>query len=67
MIYNVYPQLQQHLPLAVLKLSGNTVQAEVLVPLQLQQHLPLAVLKLEAKDTTAPFFKSCNSTYRLRY
>ena len=61
--------MQQHLPLAVLKLfSGPIILNRNLF--SLQQHLPLAVLKLSAKLEPVEegyVGKSCNSTYRLRY
>ena len=59
-------KLQQHLPLAVLKLLQLIQEENPDNPLQ--QHLPLAVLKL---DTLGGYnydiSTGCNSTYRLRY
>ena len=58
-------QLQQYLPLAVLKRAYKPALL-VLNAFGLQQYLPLAVLKLILLiDST--IFLGCNSTYRLRY
>ena len=57
-------ELQQHLPLAVLKLSLGILYGRLL---ELQQYLLLAVLKLNAASLARPVSPRCNSTYRLRY
>ena len=57
-------QLQQYLPLAVLKLY--VANGDYAFGIVLQQYLPLAVLKLFV-ITTFHEFGRCNSTYRLRY
>ena len=62
-------QLQQYLPLAVLKpWLWKDWPSKLSLLLKLQQYLPLAVLKLLQDDTfVLHASESCNSTYRLRY
>ena len=62
--WNVTHQLQQHLPLAVLKLSAT---ASAFLVTSLQQHLPLAVLKRARTKIASIHTRRCNNTYRLRY
>ena len=59
-------ELQQCLPLAVLKLARNIL---TITRAQgwLQQCLPLAVLKPGFSLASLRFLSSCNSAYRLRY
>ena len=66
-IIYLFDLLQQHLPLAVLKLQASQQRHDFFESL-LQQHLPLAVLK-QYRDSLSPFvaFPGCNNTYRLRY
>ena len=60
-------ELQQYLPFTVLKLSLYENKTSK-IKTQLQQYLPFTVLKLKSANNIAfCSFKSCNSTYRLRY
>ena len=63
----IFFELQQCLPLAVLKPKcvGNVLE----VIIMLQQCLPLAVLKpaFAAASLTSKVTSRCNSAYRLRY
>ena len=62
----LHVQLQQYLPLAVLKL-GDVATFNWLEVRKLQQYLPLAVLKQPLDPQSSKEEESCNSTYRLRY
>ena len=54
-------ELQQHLPLTVLK---HNEHVKVVNHYKLQQHLPLTVLKLYHSTIDVLRIESCNSTYR---
>ena len=62
-------QLQQYLPLAVLKLVMKKISViRKNGVIALQQYLPLAVLKrIQPLSFSYFLLESCNSTYRLRY